>query len=90
MLKVSKSSVDVSGVKIDLMAEFTLLTHSLIENGAFTEEDLDMCINTAKKSSEDVAREAKEAAEKLQKLQNAVDDEDGSSLLDLLMSLFGE
>ena len=87
MLKVSESSVNVSGVKIDLMAEFTLLVHSLMENGAFTEEDLDMCIKTAKKSSEDVAREAKEAVEKL---QNAVDDGDGSPLLGLLMSLFGE
>lgn len=65
MLVVNESTVAIRGRKLDLMAEFTALVHHLLNEDTFSEEDIDMCIKTAKKSDEEVEKEAKEALDKL-------------------------
>ena len=54
MLSVSEGTVKIRGMKIDLMAEFTQLAHHLIATGAFTEQDITLCIDTAKMSEEEI------------------------------------
>ena len=65
MLFINEDIIAVKGRKLNLMAEFTGLVHHLLTENTFSEEDLDMCIKTAKKSDEEVETEASEALNKL-------------------------
>ena len=65
MLGINEGIIAVKGRKLDLMAEFTGLVHYLLTENCFSEEDLDMCIKTAKKSDEEVEKEISEAMDKL-------------------------
>ena len=60
MLKVDKGEVSINGIKLDLMAEYTLLTHQLMDANVLTEDEIDECITIAKKSKEEVNEEATE------------------------------
>lgn len=62
MLRVSEGEVEIRGKKIDLMAEYTHLTHRLIECDAFTVSDIDECVRIAKKSEKEVEEQAKQLA----------------------------
>ena len=61
MLKVNNGEVVIQGRKIDLMAEFTHLTHQLMECKAFDASEIDACVQLAKKPKDEVETEAKEA-----------------------------
>ena len=65
MLKVENGEIEIRGKQLRLMAEYTNLTHQLIENKVFTEEDVDECIKLAKKSMKEVEEEAKKCIDDL-------------------------
>ena len=54
MIRVTDKTVEVKGDKISLMAQLTTLMRSLVEEG-FKWEDIDLCVETAKMSPEEVA-----------------------------------
>ena len=56
MLKIDNGLVAVKGTKIDLLAEYTTLTHRLLVENTFTLADLDCCIELAKKSEDDLQK----------------------------------
>ena len=57
MLKVDKGEVSINGRKIDLMAEYTILTRQLISADLLTEDEVDECITLGKKPKEEVEEE---------------------------------
>ena len=61
MLKVNNGEVVIQGSKIALMAEYTHLTHQLIECKAFDVSEIEECVRIAKKPEAEVEAEAKEA-----------------------------
>ena len=61
MIKVNKGKVEVEGIKIDLMAEFTTIVNLLVSKGTFTKEDVEMCIEIAYKSDEEINKEIERA-----------------------------
>lgn len=62
MLKVDKGEVSVNGKKLDLMAEYALLTRQLIDANVLTEDEVDECITLGKKPKEEVEEEASRIA----------------------------
>ena len=62
MLKVDKGEVSIKGRKLDLMAEYTLLTRQLIDANVLTEDEVDECITLGKKPKEEVEEEAQRIA----------------------------
>ena len=60
MLRVNDREIEICGCQLELMVEYTMLTHRLMEVEAFTKEDVDRCVELASKSEEDVQKEAKE------------------------------
>lgn len=61
MLNVDGQGVEIKGKRIDLMAEYTSLTNSLIKMGVLDDDDLKLCIELAKKSEEELAENAEKA-----------------------------
>ena len=64
MLRADSGTVEIEGRKLQLMSEFTQMVNRLMKCGAFTEDDIDLCIKTAKKSDEELAAEARELTDK--------------------------
>ena len=62
MLKVDKGEVSINGRKIDLMAEYTILTRQLISADVLTEDEVDECITLGKKPKEEVEEEVSRIA----------------------------
>lgn len=54
MLNVDHEGVKIEGIKIDLLAEYTVLTRKLLEKEVFDMEDINKCIEIAKMSAEEV------------------------------------
>ena len=54
MLNVDNGKIKISGTKIDLLAEYTALTHNLLEKKVFNMEDINKCIEMAQMSEEEV------------------------------------
>jgi len=55
MLKVDQSATVIKGTKIVLLAELTTLIHELVvEDGVFSKEDIDMCVETALLTEEEL------------------------------------
>lgn len=80
MLYVDRSKVAIRGDKLDLLAEFTCLVHGLTQStDAFTDEDINTCIELAKKSVDEIHEETEKRIKEM--------DEDG--IVNLLSSLFG-
>lgn len=62
MLKVDKGEVSIKGRKLDLMAEYAILTRQLIGADILTEDEVDECITLGKKPKEEVEKEAQRIA----------------------------
>lgn len=54
MLNVDNGKVEINGIKIDLLAEYTVLTRKLLEKKVFDMEDINKCIEIAQMSAEEV------------------------------------
>lgn len=57
MISCDKGQITIEGRKNTIMAELTSLVHALIEDDGeqvFTKEELDMCIDIAKMSEEEL------------------------------------
>lgn len=57
MISCDKGQIRIEGRKNTIMAELTSLVHALIEDDGeqvLTEEELDVCIDLAKKSEEEI------------------------------------
>lgn len=68
MISCDKGQITIEGCKSSIMAEFTSLIHALIEDDGeqvLTEEELDMCIDTAKMSEEELENDIKSMAGKV-------------------------
>lgn len=80
MLKVERGATVIKGTKIELLAEVTTLIHELVvEEGAFSKEDIDMCVETALLTEEELD---KKTEDKLRELS----DEDVEKLLKFIFS----
>ena len=76
MLKVERGATVIKGTKVELLAEVTTLIHELIvEEKFFSKEDIDMCVETAllteeeldKKTADNIRNLSAEDVEKLLK-----------------------
>lgn len=73
MLVVNDGKAIIHGTKVDLMAEFTYLLHSLIKKEIFDADDIELCVKTAKLDEKQLN---KEVIEKLNEVMNDCDDVD--------------
>lgn len=65
MLKSENGYVQIKGSKIGVMAEFTQLVKQLLEPNNLTLDDINLCIETAQKTEEDLDKELKKMKETL-------------------------
>ncbi len=68
MISCDKGQIKIDGRKTEIMAEFTSLAHALIEDDGeqvLTKEELDMCIDMAKMSEEELDDGIKSMADKM-------------------------
>lgn len=80
MLKVDQSTTVIKGTKIVLLAEVTTLIHELVvEENLFSKEDIDMCVETALLTEEELDKKTKD------NLRN-LSDEDIEKLLKFIFS----
>ena len=80
MLKVDQSATVIKGTKIELLAEVTTLIHELVvEESVFSKEDIDMCVETALLTEEELD---KKTADKICKLSS----EDIDKLIKFILS----
>ena len=75
MLKSDNGTVEISGRKITLMAEFASLVHTLVEKEMFTKDDIDECTKMAYISEEEIKKEIKDNSSQITDM-----------LIDLLLS----
>ena len=54
MLNVDNGKIAISGTKIDLLAEYSVLTRKLLEKEVFNMEDINKCIEIAQMSIEEI------------------------------------
>ena len=61
MLKVERGATVIKGTKIELLAEVTTLIHELIvEEKFFSKEDIDMCVETALLTEEELDKKTED------------------------------
>lgn len=68
MISCDKGQITIEGYKTTIMAELTSLVHALIEDDGeqvLTEEEVDMCVDLAKKSDEEIDNDIKSMASKM-------------------------
>lgn len=68
MISCDKGQIKIEGRRTTIMAEFTVLVRALIDDdGAqvLTKEELDMCIDTAKMSKEEIDNDIKSMVDKM-------------------------
>lgn len=68
MISCDKGEIRIEGRKNTIMAEFTSLVRALIEDDGeqvLTEEELDMCVDMAKMSDEEIDNGIKSMADKM-------------------------
>lgn len=65
MLNVDKDEVFIKGRKLDLMAEYALLTRQLIGADVLTEDEVDECITLGKEFGKKAKEEVKEEAKRI-------------------------
>ena len=79
MIRVNSKEVEFRGTKLNLMAEFTGLVNHLISSDSFTKDDIDLCVETAMLSREELDNQMNENlrrfVEKLIKVACGEDDE---------------
>lgn len=74
MIRVSKEEVEVSGSKVVIMAELTGLIGSLKKCGGFTDEDIELCVETASMSLEDMSKKMDEGLKDLDRIMKELKD----------------
>ena len=57
MLKSNQGEIRIQGTKLDLLAEFSMLVTHLLNQHVFDDDDIQLCLETAKKS--DAEKQAK-------------------------------
>lgn len=61
MLKVERGATVINGTKIALLAEVTTLIHELVvEENLFSKEDIDMCVETALLTEEELDKKTED------------------------------
>lgn len=61
MLKVERGATVINGTKIVLLAEVTTLIHELVvEENLFSKEDIDMCVETALLTEEELDKKTED------------------------------
>lgn len=66
MLKVDQGATTINGTKIILLAEVTTLIHELVvEEGVFSKEDIDMCVETALLTEEELDKKTADSIRNL-------------------------
>lgn len=68
MISCDKGQIKIEGRKTSIMAELTRLVHALIEDDGeqvLTEEEVDMCIDMAKKSDEEIDEDTESMINKM-------------------------
>ena len=79
MIRVNSKEVEFRGTKLGLMSEFTGLVHNLISSNSFTKDDIDLCVETAMLSNEELddqlTENMRKFVEKLIKVACGEDDE---------------
>ena len=68
MISCDKGQIKIEGRRTTIMAEFTALVHALIDDDGkqvLTKEDLDMCIDIAKMSEEEIDNGIKSMVDKM-------------------------
>ena len=61
MLKSSKGMTEIEGSKINLFAEYAVLTRSLLQKEIFNMDDINECIKLAQMSDEELNKETLES-----------------------------
>lgn len=80
MLRVERGATVIKGTKITLLAEVTTLIHELVvEENLFSKEDIDMCVETALLTEEELDKKTED------NLRN-LSDEDVEKLLKFIFS----
>lgn len=77
MLKSNNGEIHIQGTKLDLMAEFSQLVERLVNQHVFDEDDIQMCLEMAKKSDDEKKAE-------IEKFENTL----GKEALDFITHLF--
>lgn len=66
MLKVERGTTVIKGTKIELLAEVTTLIHELVvEKDVFSKEDIDMCVETALLTEEELDKKTADSIRNL-------------------------
>lgn len=68
MISCDKGQIKIEGCKTSIMVELTSLVHALIEDDGeqvLTEEEVDMCIDMAKKSDEEIDEDMESTINKM-------------------------
>ena len=55
MLRSDNGTVEIRGRKLELMAEFSSLVNRLIKSGTMDADEIDMCVDLAKKSDKELS-----------------------------------
>lgn len=61
MLKSNKGMTEIEGSKINLLAEYAVLTRSLLQKEIFSVDDINECIKLAQMSDEELNKEILES-----------------------------